>query len=124
MIQHFAITATLLTIAVLLAWACSIGLLVMRDPYQRLNFSSPLTISVLCILATVWVEESAWQAKIKMTIIAVVVALMNSVLVHTTARAIRIREQGQWPVKPEERIPTAGEDGAAIKGTSGEEPLA
>ena len=58
---------------------------------------------LICI--AVFVEESDSQARIKVILIAVLMAVMNSVLSHATARAIRIRQLGRWPLKPEENVP-------------------
>jgi multisubunit Na+/H+ antiporter MnhG subunit len=79
---------------------------VMRDAYQRLHFSAPVVIiSMLLIVIAVFVEESDRQARIKVTLIFVLMLVMNSVLSHATARAIRIRQMGRWNPSAEEQIP-------------------
>lgn len=114
MVHHFAVTASLLAIALVVVWLCSLGLWAMRDPFQRLQFNSPVvTIAAFCVLVAVWLEDPAWQSKIKMTIIAVLLAVMNSVLSHGTARAIRIRQLDRWPPSPDEKIPVYGNKGIA-----------
>ena len=117
MIHHPYITGALLGIAVLLAFLCSIGLLVMRDPYQRMQFSTPIvSIPILLITIAIWIEDGEWQARIKSALIALILFLMNAVLSHATTRAIRIREVGRLEICAEEAIPTVDENGKALAG--------
>jgi monovalent cation/proton antiporter MnhG/PhaG subunit len=118
MTNHLLITSILLGIAVGLAIVCSIGLLVMRDPYQRIHFSSPIvTLSMLLICVAVFIEESDSQARIKVVLIYVLMLVMNSVLSHATARAIRIRQTGHWEPSASEQIPIVEDKGIAGAGT-------
>jgi monovalent cation/proton antiporter MnhG/PhaG subunit len=112
--QHPIITGCLLGLAVLLILMCALGLLVMRHAYQRLQFSTPVvTVSMALIVAAVWIEDDQWQSRIKATLIWVILFLMNSILSHATARAIRIREVGSWPTTAEEHIPLVKNRGEA-----------
>jgi monovalent cation/proton antiporter MnhG/PhaG subunit len=90
-------------VAVLLL--CVLGLLLARDVYDRLHFTGPAaTIAPAAFaLAVVLDEGPLSQAGIKSVLIAVTLVLLNGVLVHATARAIRIREHGRWRLLPEER---------------------
>jgi monovalent cation/proton antiporter MnhG/PhaG subunit len=100
MTHHPLITGLLLGAAVALAIVCSIGLLVMRDAYQRLHFSAPVvTLSMLLICIAVFIEERDSQARIKVVLIYVLMLVMNSVLSHATGRAIRIRRTGHWDAR-------------------------
>jgi monovalent cation/proton antiporter MnhG/PhaG subunit len=120
MTHHPLITGSLLGIAVALAIVCSIGLLAMRDPYQRIHFTSPIvTLTMLLIGVAVFIEEPDSQARIKVVFIYLLMLVMNSVLSHATARAIRIRQLGRWPVTPDEQVPLVEN-----KGIAGQSPLA
>jgi monovalent cation/proton antiporter MnhG/PhaG subunit len=114
-VTHYPIfTGFLLGAAVVLTILCSLGLLVMRDAYQRIHFTSPIvTLSMLFVAVAVFIEESDSQARIKVVVIYVLMLVMNSVLSHATARAIRIREQGYWPPRPPEQIPVLNDKGIA-----------
>lgn len=102
------VTAVLLGIAVLVALLSSIGLAVMRDPYQRLHFiAPPASISGLCVVLALLVYEPQKQAALKAFVIAFVLYFMNAVVTHATARAHFVRENGKWP--PPEPIPEAKE---------------
>ncbi len=114
MTHHPIITGTLLAAAVALAIVCSIGLLVMRDAYQRLHFSAPVvTLSMLLIAIAVFIEEPDSQARTKVGLIFVLMLVMNSILNHATARAIRIRQAGRWEVQEKEQVPMVENNGIA-----------
>jgi monovalent cation/proton antiporter MnhG/PhaG subunit len=114
LIHHPYITGTLLAIAVGLAIVCSIGVMVMRDPFQRMHFTSPVTTwSVFLIIVAVWVEATDWQARIKVLIIGLILLVMNAILTHSSARAIRIQQVGHYEPRPEEKIPIVEDHGIA-----------
>lgn len=112
--QHPLITGILLALAVILCILCCLGLVVMRDSYQRLHFSSPVTaLAAWLIAAAVWVESPAWQARIKAVLIAFILLAMNSILSHATAKAIRIRQVRHWEPTQDEKIPVVKDKGIA-----------
>jgi monovalent cation/proton antiporter MnhG/PhaG subunit len=117
MIQHPAIAACFLVVAVAICLISALGLAVMRDPYQRLQFCTPVaSLAVPLFAIAVWIADPDWQARIKSALIATILAVSGAVLSHATARAIRIRDLGHWPPSPAERstAPTqpAAKDGA------------
>jgi monovalent cation/proton antiporter MnhG/PhaG subunit len=117
MTSHPIITGSLLGAAVALTIVCSIGLLVMRDAYQRLQFCSPVvSVSMFLIVIAVFIEESDSQARFKVVLIYVLSLVVNSILSHATARAIRIRQEGQWSPTKEEEIPVVEDKGIAGTG--------
>jgi multicomponent Na+:H+ antiporter subunit G len=104
--HHATIAAVLVGIAVALALACSIGVAIMNNPLQRLHFSAPVTsFSVALIACAVWIDDPNWQARLKVVLIALIMFLMNAILSHATARAIRIRDDKHFEPQPRERIP-------------------
>jgi monovalent cation/proton antiporter MnhG/PhaG subunit len=117
-VHHPIIIGILLGIAVLLAILCSVGVMVMRDAFQRLHFPAVVvTLSTLLIAIAVWVEEKDPQARIKVILIGLLLFVMNSVLTAATAKAVRIHQQGHWEPHPEEKIPVIGRD--EVAGTYG-----
>ena len=97
--------AALLAVAVISAWICCLGLLVMGDFFERLHYMAPVsTVSMFAVLAAVVVQEGWGQATIKTILIALVIFLMNAVLTHATARAARVRRLGHWAPDPKEHI--------------------
>ncbi len=111
MTHHPVATGILLGLAVGLAILSSFGMAIMRNAFQKLNFTAPIvSISCLLIVISVFLEESEAQARLKVVLIAVMLFCLNAVLTHATAKATRIRKAGHWEVKPEERIPLHGKD--------------
>lgn len=99
-----AVVAVLLGIGVAAILLSALGMLVMRDAFDRLHFTGPAsTIAPLCFAAAVLVEEPLSSAGVKAVIVAVLIAVTTPVLSHATARAMRIREQGRWTVHEHER---------------------
>ena len=99
-----------LVVLVLLAFGVGVtllsclGVLVMRDPYDRLHYTAPATtVDPVAIAAAVVLEERLSAAGIKAVLIALVLLVTNPVLTHATARAARIRQFGEWRVREEER---------------------
>ncbi len=85
----------LLVVAVAAEWLCCFGLLVMRNPYDRLHAIGPASIlPPLLITAAVFVHSGISQSGIKTLAIACVLLLLSPIVTHAIARAVRIRETG------------------------------
>lgn len=112
--HHATIAAVLVSIAVGLALACSIGVGIMQNALQRLHFSAPVTsLSVALIACAVWIDDPNWQARLKVVLIAGIMFLMNAILSHATARAIRIREDRRFKPEPSESVSLIARGSAA-----------
>jgi multicomponent Na+:H+ antiporter subunit G len=93
----------LLVVGVVVTLLSCLGVLVMRDAYDRLHYTTPAAVVAPVAIAAVVLEERLSAAGIKAVLIALVLVLTNPVLGHATARAARIRELGQWTIRDEER---------------------
>lgn len=114
---HSWIVALLLGGAVLITALSAVGVLVMKDAYQRLHYiGPPTTLGALLITVAVFLDEQQKQAGLKMLLITGVLIAINGVVTHATARAARIRELGRMTVDPSERIPLVGQGGFAGQG--------
>jgi multisubunit Na+/H+ antiporter MnhG subunit len=97
---------------VLLVAGCSlevlavIGLAVMRDTYDRLHYVGLAGFGALLVATAILVRESFSLIGDKSLLTGVVLVAFGPVLVHTTARSLRIREHGDW----REEIDEARED--------------
>ena len=81
-----------------------VGVLVMRNPYDRLHYTAPAAVlAPVAIAAAVVLEERLSAAGIKAVLVAIVLVTTNPVLGHATARAARIRQFGEWTVREQER---------------------
>ncbi|HSB76568.1 MAG TPA: monovalent cation/H(+) antiporter subunit G, partial [Terriglobales bacterium] len=76
---------------------CCLGIVVMKNLYERLHYMATVsTVATVALLAAVVIEQGWGQAAVKMSLIVVVLFLMNAALTHATARAARVRELGHW----------------------------
>jgi multicomponent Na+:H+ antiporter subunit G len=99
----------LLGAAVLIVAGASVGVLVMRDPYQKLHFVTPAALVApllvaLAILAQVGVYENAGETFLALLFLVIAGPFLS----HATMRAIRVREKGDWRRGQRAKVP-AGE---------------
>lgn len=91
------VIAGLLVVSIGLTLVCSLGLVVMRTPYERLHFvTPPASIGALCLALAIVVDGRSAGASAKALAMAVLMLVSNGVVSHVTARAARIRELGGW----------------------------
>lgn len=103
--HHWLIACVLVSIATALAFICGVGVAIVKNPLERLHFSASVTsFSAALIAAAVWLDDPNWQSRLKVLLIAIVLFAMNSILSHSTARAIRIREAGHFEPRPKDQI--------------------
>ncbi len=85
-----------------------VGVAVMRDVYDRLHYVGLAGFGALLVAVAIVVQESFSLIADKSLATAAVVVLFGPVLVHTTARSLRVREYGDWRADTAEH----GNDGA------------
>ena len=95
----------LVSIAVLMQLASVLGLLLASDVFDRLHFTGPAsTVAPACVALAIVIDEGpVSQAGLKSMLTALLILFLNGILVHATARAIRIRARGGWGIEPEQR---------------------
>jgi multisubunit Na+/H+ antiporter MnhG subunit len=77
------------------ALACCVGLVLKRDAFDRLHYAAAAsTVPPLLIAAAVLVAEGWTAPGIDALAVAVLLLVLNTTLVHATARAGRIRRRG------------------------------
>ena len=84
---------------------CCIGLVVMRDVFDRIHFAmASTTLQPFLIAAAVIVEEAWTQPGINALVVAGALFLLNPVVAHATVRVARARRFGQIePTQAERR---------------------
>jgi multicomponent Na+:H+ antiporter subunit G len=103
-VRHIA-ELLLLSMGVASSMFSAIGILAVRNFYERLHYTGPIsTTGVAAIGAAVLVREGISTPSIKVVLIVLVILAMNPVLTHATARAARVRRLGQWEAQEEENI--------------------
>ena len=87
----------LLGLAVLIVAGASVGVLVMRDAYQKLHFVTPaaLVAPVLVALA-VLAQVGAYENTGETFLALLFMIIAGPFLSHATIRAIRVRQEGDW----------------------------
>jgi multicomponent Na+:H+ antiporter subunit G len=83
-----------LALAVVVALASSMGVLLMRTPYDRLHYVG--AASLLCpplVAIAITLENGLSQASIKAILVALILMLTSPVLAHATLRAGVVRER-------------------------------
>jgi multisubunit Na+/H+ antiporter MnhG subunit len=97
------VQAALVGVAVTVQLASVLGVLVARGTYERLHFLGPASVvAPLPIAVAVALEGNTDQVGVKAILVALALLITNPVIVHTTARAVRIRDEGGWRVLPDE----------------------
>jgi multisubunit Na+/H+ antiporter MnhG subunit len=87
----------LLGLAVLIVGSASLGVLLMRDAYDKLHFVTPaaLVAPVLVALA-VLVQMGLYENTGETFLALFAMVIAGPYLSHATMRAIRVREKGDW----------------------------
>jgi multicomponent Na+:H+ antiporter subunit G len=105
-------SAVLLAVGVLAALLSCVGMVAVRDTYDRLHFAGPAnTIAPVAIAAAIVVRAGFGVAGVKAIAVAAVLVSTSAALTHATARAVRIYQTGRWVIGPDDGEPVA--DGPA-----------
>jgi multisubunit Na+/H+ antiporter MnhG subunit len=99
----------LLGLAVAIALLSSVGILVMRDAFQKLHYLAPLSIVAPMLVGLAVLVQAGFSSRSGQTWLAVFFLLFASpFLSHATIRAARIRIEGDW-LPPADHGPPANE---------------
>lgn len=97
MIVEDVVADVLLGLAVAVVLASSVGVMVMRDTYQKLHYLAPASIVAPVLVAlAVLVHQGYSQNTTETWLTLLFVVIGSPVLTHATARAARIRDRGDW----------------------------
>jgi multicomponent Na+:H+ antiporter subunit G len=80
----------------------AIGVLAMRNAYERLHYVATAGVGGALVCVAVTVRESFSLIGNKALLLAVFFLVTGPVLVHATARAVRVRDEEGWGVKDSE----------------------
>jgi multisubunit Na+/H+ antiporter MnhG subunit len=87
----------LLGLAVLIVLTSAIGVLVMRDAYQKLHFVSPAGLVAPALVALAVMVQHGVYVNTGETFLALFFMIIAGPFIsHATIRAIRVREKGDW----------------------------
>ncbi len=97
------VVVVLLVLGVGIELVCCLGVLVMRNVYDRLHYTGPASFGAVLIAAAVVIREGLLsQIGTKAVLVAAVLLIVSPALVHATARAARLRERGELRAQPHE----------------------
>jgi monovalent cation/proton antiporter MnhG/PhaG subunit len=97
-----AATYALLIAGVALEVVASLGVLAMRNVFDRLHYLGPASLGGILIAAAVWAAEGPSFISVKATLLAAFLLIASPTLVHVSARAARISELGDWRPREDE----------------------
>ena len=86
-----------LGLAAAMVLGSALGVLVMRDVYQKLHFVTPAALVAPALVALAVFIQQGLDENTGETLVALLfVSIAGPYLSHATIRAARIREQGDW----------------------------
>lgn len=104
---------TLVALAVAITLASVVGMMRMRDPYQRMHFiAPPASLSAILITIAIFLQQGRKPESFKALFATLVLIGMNTVVTHAAARAFRVAETKNWrplegeevPIKPSDEL--------------------
>lgn len=96
----------LIAAAVLIVLLSVLGMLRMRDPYQRMHYiSPPASLSPILLSVAIFLQRGMKPESFKAAFVALVLIAMNTMVTHAAARALRIAEVKNWDPEPGEETP-------------------
>lgn len=88
------IVPALLVFGILVELLCCVGLMAMKNPFDRLHAVAPANIlPPIVFAAAIVIQEGISQAGIKAIMICIVLILVSPIVSHATARAAWMREK-------------------------------
>ncbi len=98
------IVGLLLVVGVGVQVIAYLGVLAMRGAYDRLHFANAASLGAPCLALAILAREGFSLIANKALLAALIMLVTSPVLTHVTARAVRIRERGDWEVEPSDRV--------------------
>jgi multisubunit Na+/H+ antiporter MnhG subunit len=91
------ISDILLGLAVVVVASASVGVLVMRDAYQKLHYVTPAAlVAPALVAAAVFVQAGLTENTGETLVALLIMVIAGPYLSHATIRAIRVRDKGDW----------------------------
>lgn len=101
----------LLGLAAVMVLGSAVGVLVMRDVYQKVHFLTPAGLVAPALVAAAVLAEQGLSENTAETWLALLLLIVaGPILTHATIRAARIRQTGDWRSIGTDRIePSEGQ---------------
>jgi multicomponent Na+:H+ antiporter subunit G len=98
------VTEIFLWLGVALNLFAAVGVLVLRNAYDRLHVPAVATLGALFVAIAVVVEKSFSLVGDESLLIGLFLVIVSPVLTHAIGRALRILEHGDWRVQASEDV--------------------
>jgi monovalent cation/proton antiporter MnhG/PhaG subunit len=98
------LTEVFLWIGVGLVLCGALGVVVMRDAFDRLHFPAVASLGALFVAIAVVIEKSFSLVGDESLLAAVFLVVVSPIVTHAIARGIRISERGDWRLGDDEGI--------------------
>jgi multicomponent Na+:H+ antiporter subunit G len=102
-VRHL-IVLVLLWLGVGLELLACLGLMAMRNVFDRLHFGSPAALGLVLIALSVLVDKDFSMIGDKALLIAAMVLVGSPLATHAIGRTARILERGDWRLGEEEDV--------------------
>ncbi len=110
---------TLIACAVAITLASVLGMLRMRDAYQRMHYiAPPASLSAILITIAIFLQQGLKPESFKAAFTTLVLIGMNTIVTHAAARAFRIAETKNWRPADGEEVPIKKSD-ELVRGEKG-----
>lgn len=91
------VTDVLLALAVLVVLVSSLGVLVMREVYDKVHYVAPAAMVAPILVALAVTVQQGWsESTTEVWLAVVIMAATGPALAHATVRAARTRACGDW----------------------------
>lgn len=102
---------SLVAASVLIVVVSILGMLRMRDPYQRMHYiSPPASLSPALLTIAIFLQDGLKPESFKVLFTTLVLIAMNTLVTHAAARAFRIAEVNDWDPEKGDEVPIKGTD--------------
>lgn len=86
----------LLCLGALAALVACVGMIAVRDVYDRLHYAGPVVTAAILVAAAIWVRFGPSLIMVKALLTAGFLLVCGPLLAHATALAARTAEHGDW----------------------------
>jgi multicomponent Na+:H+ antiporter subunit G len=101
----------LVAVAVLITLVSVLGMLRLRDVYQKMHYiAPPASLGATFITAAIFLQRGFKAESFKALFTTLVLIGMNTVVTHAAARAFRIAEVEDWHPQAGEEVPIKPSD--------------
>jgi multisubunit Na+/H+ antiporter MnhG subunit len=103
-VTRHMVADVLLALAVLIVAAAALGVAIMPGAYAKLHYVTPAAVVAPVLVAlAVFVQEGLDENTGETCVALFFMVAAGPFLSHATIRAIRVRQHGDWRLKPAER---------------------